>query len=177
MVSECVPSCLWPAGWGLLGKRDRHSPPWQLLRCRLGWRDMLLLQVALAGPAGDLNNALLRRCLSLFGVLCCRLCLTFAEKTSCGKKWPDTHCLPQGLLARRERHRRSCSLARCALLPSWCDTGGPVEDHLACVAQRARRPSRCHTDRLPGLLLSAGLMAHQIPLPGLVCPSAQLAQS
>ena len=30
-------------------------------------------------------------------------------------------------------------------------------------------------ERLPALLLSAGLMAHHTPLPGLVCAAAQLA--
>ena len=33
------------------------------------------------------------------------------------------------------------------------------------------------TDRLPGQRLSAVLMAHQTPLPGLVCSAAPLAQS
>ena len=48
---------------------------------------------------------------------------------------------------------------------------------LACFARRARGPSRCHADRLPGLLLSAGLMAPglQTSQPDLVCSAAPLA--
>ena len=42
------------------------------------------------------------------------------------------------------------------------------EGSLACFFQQARGPRRCHTDRLPGLLLTACLMAHQTPLSGLV---------
>ena len=55
--------------------------------------------------------------------------------------------------------------------------GATLEDHLACFALRARMPSRYHTDRLPGLWLPAGLMAHQTPLAGLVCSAATPAQS
>ena len=46
---------------------------------------------------------------------------------------------------------------------------------LACFARRARGPSRCHADRLPSLLLSAGLMALQTSQPDLVCSAAPLA--
>ena len=55
--------------------------------------------------------------------------------------------------------------------------GATLEGRLACFARRARGPSRCHADRLPGLRLSAGLMAHPTPIPGLLCPAAPLAQS
>ena len=62
----------WLAG-GWLGKRDLggcfYHPPWQLL----GWRpgsEGLLLRLALAGPAGDLKNALLRRCLGFYVAYC-----------------------------------------------------------------------------------------------------------
>ena len=64
-------------------------------------------------------------------------------------------------------------LAWLALWPSWCYIGGPP----ACLTRRAQKPSRCHTDRLPGLRLSACLMTHQQPLPGLVCSAGPLAQS
>ena len=41
------------AGLGMAGKevRRKEGPPWQLLRWRLGWKDMLL-PLPLAGPAG-----------------------------------------------------------------------------------------------------------------------------
>ena len=39
----------------MLGKRNQRSQPWQLLRWRLGLKDMLL-QLAQQGPAGDLKN-------------------------------------------------------------------------------------------------------------------------
>ena len=45
------------------------------------------------------------------------------------------------------------------------------------IAQRARRPRQWHADKLPGLRLSAGLMAHPTPLPGSVCSPAPRAQS
>ena len=54
-----------PGGWrGMMDRgRGPARPPWQPLRWRLGWnfwKDMLL-PLALAGPAGDLENAVLRR--------------------------------------------------------------------------------------------------------------------
>ena len=62
LVSECVPTRplllprrFWPAS----------RSPSQLLWWRLGCKDMLLL-LALAGPAGDLNNALLRHRLGCY---------------------------------------------------------------------------------------------------------------
>ena len=136
----------------------------------LPWKDMLLW-LALAGPAGDLKNAqalLLHRLGCYVAVLCCRLCLFFEKEglLRYGKKWPDIHRFPPGRLAGRERHRRStycCPLAQLVRnqRPSWYETGGPLVD---------RRPSRCHADRPHGLLPSAGLMAHQTPLPGVVTP-------
>ena len=42
------------------GGRTPSRPPLQLPRWRLGWKEMLQ-RLALAGPAGDLKNALLRR--------------------------------------------------------------------------------------------------------------------
>ena len=55
--------------------------------------------------------------------------------------------------------------------------GSTLDDHLACFSRRARRPSRCHADKLPGPRLSAGLIAHQTPLPGFACSAAPRAQS
>ena len=55
------------------------------------------------------------------------------------------------------------------LWPSWCDTGG--QPSLASL--------RCHADKLPCLLLSAGFMALQTSLQGLVtlvCLASPLAQ-
>ena len=64
---------------------------------------------------------------------------------------------------------------------SLCWPSGPagvaLEGCLACFVRRARGRSRCHADRLPALLLSAGLMALQTPQPGLFCSAATLAQS
>ena len=37
-----------------------YHPPWQLLRWRLSWQDVLL-QLTLVEPACDLQNALIRR--------------------------------------------------------------------------------------------------------------------
>ena len=50
---------------GLRGERDRRRLPWQLLRWILRWKDMLL-RLALAGPAGNVQNALVRSCLGCF---------------------------------------------------------------------------------------------------------------
>ena len=55
--------------------------------------------------------------------------------------------------------------------------GETLEGRLACFARRGRVPSRCHADRILSLRLSAGLMAHQTPLPGLVSSAAPLALS
>ena len=94
------------------------------------------------------------------------------RKTRHGLKWPDTHLFrlagwPGG------SGRRSTYF--CAL-PGW-PAGATLEGSPAYVARRARGRSRCHAERLPGLLLSEGLMANKTPLPGLVCSAAPLAQS
>ena len=54
---------------GILGKGDLSRQPWQLSTWRLGWKDMLLL-LALVGPAGDLENALLCSCLQWYVAYC-----------------------------------------------------------------------------------------------------------
>ena len=63
-----------------------YHPPLQRLGWRPGWKDCCC-GWALAGPAGDPKNALLR------GVLCCRLCLTFTEKTK--QAWKEVARHPQ----------------------------------------------------------------------------------
>ena len=132
-------------------------------------------------------------------VLCCRLCLTLAEKKTgmersgpkpsafCWAGWPggsstEEHLLQQGnvsaiglhlITSARSREsvytwsqnvrRLDDSLLPCRLWPAgW---GGPA----GCGEKRR---CRCHADRLPGLLLSAGLMALQTSLPGLVSSAA-----
>ena len=62
------------AGWR--GKKDLRRPPWQLLR---------------SGSGGSCWRSQECSALSLSRVLCCRLCLTSAEKARQGEKWPDTH--------------------------------------------------------------------------------------
>ena len=94
LVSECAPT--------------RQLPPLFLsspLAAALveAWMEGLLWLLALAGPAADLKNVLLRR---LLDVLCCRLCLTFAEKQH-GKKSPNTLRFSPGLMAWGERFSRS----------------------------------------------------------------------
>ena len=54
---------------GVLGKRDLHSPPWQLIRWRLGRKDMLM-SLAPAGPAGDFKNTLLSSSLGRYVAYC-----------------------------------------------------------------------------------------------------------
>ena len=136
---------LWNAGWrwwgkrkaGRLGSCSRAQVEAWLEGCSWLWKVLSRSQ--------DCSAPL------LFEVLCCLLCLIFAEKNRHGKKWPYTHCF-QG------RSTYFCSLGQLVL--HW----------------RARRASLCHVDIQPGLLLSAGLMANQISLPGLVCSAAHLAQ-
>ena len=67
-----------------------------LLRWRLAQKDMLQ-KLALAGPAADLRNALLRRWFRCYVTDC-----VWPERKESrhGKKWPDTHSFPQGQLAR-----------------------------------------------------------------------------
>ena len=70
VVSECAPTCrtcpVYPTVLrrlaGGAGKERFYCfhLRWQLSLWSLGWKDMLL-PLALAGPAGDLKNALLRR--------------------------------------------------------------------------------------------------------------------
>ena len=108
---------------------------------------------------------------SLSQVICCRLCLTFARKNQAWNKvalHSPPSAGPAGQTgATQEEH----------LLLLSGPAAATLEDNLACFARRARGPSRCHSDRLPGLRFSAGLMAYQTPLPGLVCSTAPLAES
>ena len=81
-----------------------------------------------------------------------------------------------------ELHRRSLSTNCCCVLLKDCD-------FLLSLEWLALWPSWwgftllawgliwCHTDRLTGLLLSAGLTAHLIALPGLVCSARHLTWS
>ena len=118
---------------GVLGKCDRHSSPWQLLRlprrgqqllrrgglAQTGWKG----HAAAAGSGGSCRRSQEYSAPSLSGVLSCRLCLTFAENPRHGKKWPYTHRLPSDRLVLLERHRRStyfCPLAQ--LVRHWRTT-------------------------------------------------------
>ena len=107
---------------GRRGKKCRCRQPWQLLRRRLAWKDTLL-PLALAGPAGDLKNALLRCRLGC----CVADCLTSQEKEKTGMKrsgptlsafrwagWPGG----SGTGGLRVEAPTS------ALWPSWRGTGG-----------------------------------------------------
>ena len=85
-----LPGRLWPAGREDAGKEGPAPPA------------LAAAQVWLRGTKSQECSAPL---MSL--VLCCRLCLTLAEETRHGKKWPSTHRFQPGWLARRELHRRS----------------------------------------------------------------------
>ena len=70
------------------------------------WLEGLLLPLAMAGPAGDCKNALLRRRLRFMLPTMPDLHREKRRKRI-GKRWPDTLRFQPGQLARRERHRRS----------------------------------------------------------------------
>ena len=67
------------------------------------WPEGLLLLLALAGPAGDLKNALLRRRLGCYVAESMQTVPDPHRK----KKKKNTLCFPLGLLAHRELQRRS----------------------------------------------------------------------
>ena len=146
-----------------------ESPRWMttLAAQAEAWLEGLLLLLALAGPASDLKNPLLRRWLGCYVA-------DSAWHSQKNQAWREValdsllSCFPAGQAgAAQEEH----------LLLPFCPAGVTLEDHIASFAWRAWRPSRCHVDKLPGLLLSAGWMAQQTNLPDLVCSAAPLALS
>ena len=139
---------LWPAGWGVAGK-EGPAPPALAAAQVEAWLEGRLLPLAPAGSACDLKNSL----------ECCRLCLPVRRKKRQACREVALHSPlsagPAGTAgAIKEEH---------LLLPSG-PAGKTLEDHLACFARRAQRPSRCHADRLPGLPLSAGLTTKRLSL-------------
>ena len=84
--SHLAVSGLLAGGWR--GKRDR--PPWQLPALAAAQVEACLEEhAAAAGSDGSCRRSESQECSapSLSRVVCCRLCLTFAEKTRHGKKW------------------------------------------------------------------------------------------
>ena len=109
-----------------------------------------------------------QRCSTPLLLRCCRPnwrvceCISIRGSECAPTQWlPPTS--PSGRLACGGRGTRYWS---CSLVSYY--SGQILEGRLACFARRARGPSWCHADRLPGLLLSTGLMAHKSLLPGLV---------
>ena len=123
------PRRLWPAGRGMTGK-DGPAPSALAAAQVEAWLEGRLLQLALAYSVA-------------ISTMLCSVPVSGIMLPTVPSQLPYTHRFPPARLARRERHRRStycCSVAQLVL-----------EDHLACFARRARRPSRCHVGRLPGL--------------------------
>ena len=121
---------------GVRGKRDLrgcfYHLPWQLLGGE-AWLEGLLLRLALAGPAGDLKNALLRRRLG---------CLLPTV--------PDPHRKKKKKKTDMERSGSTPSALRRASLPGGSGTGG--------APTAAAESHRCWT--AAGTYVRAGLYLH-----------------
>ena len=74
----------------------------------------------------------------------------------------------------------ACDLAEFVIIIFLWSVGPPQPTTASAAARRrgnGRNGGRYHADKLPGLLHSAGFIAHPTPLPGLLSSAGTLAQS